>query len=106
MSTAATWPHHDGDAIVLQDAIIGLCSGSDALLTVGALCEATTRFLTHLPQDSRALPAEGPTWVSPCACVNILCKQSSTRSVKWFRFTCTFGLSLALTHALRQAVTS
>jgi len=54
---------------VLQDAIIGLCSGPDALFTLGALREATTGFLTHLPQDSRAPPVEGLTWVSPCAYV-------------------------------------
>ena len=99
VSTAATWPHHDGDATVLQDAIIGLCSGPDALFTLGALCEATTGFLTHLPQDSRGPPVEGLTWVSSGACVNILHKQSLTRSVKWFLWTCIFELSLALTCA-------
>ena len=74
---------------------------------MGAWREATTGFLTHLPQDSRAPPVEGLTWVSSCACMNILYKQSLTRSVKWFPCTCTFGLSLALTCAFqRQAVTS
>ena len=67
MSTAATWPHHNGDATVLQDAIFGLCSGPDALFTMGALREATIQFLTNLPQDSRAPPVEGLTWVSSCA---------------------------------------
>ena len=67
MSAAATWPHHHGDATVLQDAILGLCSGADALFTIGALREATTGFLTHLPQDSRGPPAEGLAWVSSCA---------------------------------------
>ncbi len=67
MSAAATWPHHNSNATVLQDAIIGLCSGSDALFSMGALCKATTKFLTHLPQDSRGPPAEGLTWVSSCA---------------------------------------
>jgi len=52
---------------MLQDAIIGLCSGPNAVFTAGALCEATTQFLTHLPLDSRAPPAEGLTWVSFCA---------------------------------------
>ena len=67
MSAAATWPHHNGDATVLQDAIFGLCSCSDALFTIEALREATTGFLTDLPQDSRGPPAEGLTWVSSCA---------------------------------------
>ena len=67
MSAAATWPHYNSDATVLQDAIIGLCNGPDALFTTGALCQATSRFLTHLPQDSRGPPAESLTWVSSWA---------------------------------------
>ncbi|DBA83241.1 TPA: hypothetical protein ACH3X2_006750 [Trebouxia sp. C0005] len=51
----------------IRDAIFGLCSGPTAIFTMGALCEATAQFLTNVPQDSRAPPVEGLTWVSSCA---------------------------------------
>ncbi|DBA74125.1 TPA: hypothetical protein ACH3X1_010930 [Trebouxia sp. C0004] len=47
----------------IRDAIIGLCSGPAAVFTMGALREAVVDFLTNLPQDSRASPVEGLTWI-------------------------------------------
>ncbi|KAL0040808.1 hypothetical protein WJX79_006079 [Trebouxia sp. C0005] len=47
----------------IRDAIFGLCSGPTAIFTMGALCEATAQFLTSVPQDSRAPPVEGLTWI-------------------------------------------
>ena len=76
MNIAGTWPNYNGGVIVLQDAIIGLCSGPAALFTMGALLEATIDFLTNLPQDSRAPPVEGLTWVRLCASVNPFCTSN------------------------------
>ncbi len=100
VGAAALWPHHNGDATVLQDVIIGLCSGSTALFTMGALREATTGFLTHLPQDSRAplLRSSELLRITVCLCGCTVYKRLLTIFVQleWFPCTRMFEPSLWL----------
>ncbi len=71
--TAEAYSHHADHPIVLQDAIISLCHGSAALFAMGAVVKAIAKFLTNLPQDSGALPAEGLTWVTSCILTTSFC---------------------------------
>ena len=54
---------------------MSLCYGPAALFTMGALVKAIAEFLTNLPQDSRAPPAEGLTWVTSCLLTTSFCTR-------------------------------
>ena len=71
--TAEAYSHRADNAIVLQDAVMSLCRGPAALFTMGALVKAIAGFLTNLPQDSGAPPAEGLNWVTSCVLTTTCC---------------------------------
>ncbi len=71
--TAEAYSHHADHAVVLQDAVMSLCHGPAALFTMEAVVKATAEFLTNLPQDSGAPPAEGLTWVTSCILTTSFC---------------------------------
>ena len=73
--TAEACSHHVDHAVVLQDAVMSLCYGPAALFTAGALVKAIAEFLTKLPQDSRAPPAGGLTWVTSCLLTSSFCTK-------------------------------
>ncbi|KAL0048268.1 hypothetical protein WJX82_011435 [Trebouxia sp. C0006] len=47
----------------IKDAVMRLCHGPAALFTTEAAVKAIAEFLSNLPQDSGAPPAEGLSWV-------------------------------------------
>jgi len=74
--TAEACSHQADHAIVLQDAVMRLCHGPAALFTMEAVVKAIAEFLTNLPQDSGAPPAEGLSWVTSCTLTASFCTSS------------------------------
>ena len=64
--TVEVYSHHADHATLLQDAVMRLCHGPAALFTMEAAVKAIAEFLTNLPQDCGAAPAEGLSWVTSC----------------------------------------
>lgn len=71
--TAEAYSHHANFTIMLQAPVMSLCCGPAALFTMEAVVKAIAKFLTNLPQDSGALPAEGLTWVISCILTTLSC---------------------------------
>ncbi len=71
--TVEAYSHHADHATVLQDAVMRLCHGPAALFTTEAAVKAIAEFLSNLPQDSGAPPAEGLSWVTSCILTTSFC---------------------------------